>query len=45
MESKLQPGAWSRGAGIDPETLVLALPHQGPTFIDAYYQASTYLVD
>ena len=32
------------GAGNDPETLKLAF-RQGPTFINAYFQAATNLVD
>ena len=34
-----------RGAGNDPEALGIAFHHQGPTFINAYYQAATSLVD
>ena len=38
--------AWpDHGAGDDPETLGLALHHHGPTYINAYYQAATNLVD
>ena len=33
-----------RGAGNDSEALGLAF-HQGPTFIDAYCQGATNLVD
>ena len=34
----------SVGAGNDPETLKLAF-HQGPTLINAYFQAATTLAD
>ena len=33
------------GAGNEPEALELALHHLGPTFINAYCQAATNLVD
>ena len=35
----------NRGAGNDPEPLVLAFHHQGSTFINAYCQAATILFD
>ena len=34
-----------QGKGTDPEALGLAFHHQGPTFINTYYQADTNLVD
>ena len=34
-----------QGEGINPEALGLAFHHQGPTFINAYCQAVTNLVD
>ena len=34
-----------RGAGNDPEALGLAFHHQGPTFINAYHQAATDMVN
>ena len=38
--------AWpDHGAGNDPEALGLALHHHGPTFINAYCQDATNLVD
>ena len=37
---------WSPGgAGTDPEASGLAFHHQGPTFINAYCEAATNLVD
>ena len=33
------------GACYDPEALGLAFEHQGPTFINAYSEAATNLVD
>ena len=35
----------NQGEGTDPEALELAFHHQGPTFINAYCQATTNLID
>ena len=36
---------YDQGEGTDPEALGQAFHHQGPTFIKAYCQAVTSLVD
>ena len=42
--TKIVAACSEEGAGNDPETLKLAF-HQGPTFINAYFQAATNLAD